>query len=1149
MSTSWNWNRRQFVAGAAAAAVAADHRPLWASQSAEPSRVMPPPGVITGGIEPLFESNTARPLRYHPRAGDFVIRNGSEFFNRPLYGPNLDFRVDAGDLPEFSLYLPGHGGNLKLGMAVSGHAKWLSQADEIIARYRPGRMIYEIRDGLLGSGTVTLELLTAAEGSGLLVQIAQQGTASDVTLTWAFGGVSGRKGRRNGDIGCETEPVSSFFQLRPEECADNTYQIAAASGQRPASRLRSPVCDLWLTFPHGSTQRTSDAMTWNAPVVPSAQPSETSAQPILIGWVPLTGPAPLYIMIERIAPESAPPASSDPTPVFAARSAQVAAIANTLHMVTPDPYIDASAGALAIAADAVWDARQQCVMHGAVAWRVPLPGWRGPYCLDSLGNHERAREHFRHWIARQNTEPITTPDPATGPWDANAHLSRKERLLHSNGDLSRNHYDMNLVFFDVLLRHLRWTGDLSFAREVWPAFQRHLAWEHRLFRRLYTTSDGRELPLYEAYAAIWASDNLQYNGGGAAHSSAYNLFALRTAAHLAHLLDEDPAPYEAEAGLLQQGMQELLWLPQQGAFAESKDILTNQTVYNNPALWTVYHCIDSEAATAHQSWQMVAERLAALRHVPIHGPGVPPGAWYMLSCSDWLPYLWSLNLLALAENIHFSLALWQAGMPDEAYALFKGNILDSMFQGLCPGNFHMSSQLDPHRQESQRDFADPIGIASRALIEGLFGVQPDLLRNTLTLRPGFPAEWSHAALQHPDFDLEWKLDSQAEMFIFTSRLPRAVPAKLILPARTTRLPRVIVNGAPILASSLAESIGTPRIVCHLPAAPSWAVHIEWVGEAPATMPEHFTCSVGELLPLPDGVTLVQLDDPQRCLNHGRITSPGFHTVFANIHQDDCHWSMPIAFTAKPAAKPVPALLPTPSRGQMDPIDLSGALRHRITDIFTRSHAEPRSSFCSLALPEQLLGGWANMNMTAIIDDTGLRRAGGLLETPLGVPFRTPPGAASNCLFLSQWQADSPQATIPLNGRAQAVYLLLTGATYPQASRMRHGVVTVQYANGPASTLALINPATFWPIEQDYLLDDYLFCDEAPLPARLDLRTGQTRILTRETFQGAGREVPGGAATILQLPLDSSRSLHSLNIEANLYGIVIALLAVTLVRPQ
>ena len=423
--------------------------------------------------------------------------------------------------------------------------------------------------------------------------------------------------------------------------------------------------------------------------------------------------------------------------------------------------------------------------------------------------------HFRHWLKRQNLTPITTADPAIGPWDdtPNFHLTRKEKMLHSNGDLSGNHYDMNMVFMDVLMRHLMWTGDLDFAREIWPAFQRHLAWEHRLFRRTYTTASGKTLPLYEAYAAIWASDNLQYNGGGAAHSSAYNIFAFRFAARLARALGEDPTPYETEADLIHEGMQQLLWLPAQGAFAESKDLMQPQTVYSNPALWTVYHTIDSEVPTPRQAWQMAAERLAALRHVPIHGEGVPPNEnLYMLSCSDWLPYMWSLNLLLLAENSHMALALWQAGMADEAFRIFKGTLLDSMFMGLCPGDFHMTSALDAHRQESQRDFGDPIGITSRALIEGLFGIQPNLIANSIRIRPGFPTGWNRAALHHKDFDLAWKREALRESFDFTSRLAKSVPVTLILPARTTILPSVLCNGTRATCAFDPNAVGSPQLV-------------------------------------------------------------------------------------------------------------------------------------------------------------------------------------------------------------------------------------------------------------------------------------------------------------------------------------------------
>ena len=213
---------------------------------------------------------------------------------------------------------------------------------------------------------------------------------------------------------------------------------------------------------------------------------------------------------------------------FAARSKDVDALAQTLQAETPDEFLNVAARAFGPAAETIWDQKNECVLHGGVAWRTMLAGWRGPYSLDALGNHDRAVQEIRHWLKRQNTKAVTTPDPAMGPWDANMHHARKEGMLHSNGDLSNNHYDMNMVFMDMLLRHLMWTGDLEFAREVWPALQRHLAWEHRLFRRTYTAASGKELPLYEAYAAIWASDNLAVQLAAARHtSSAYNVFAFQ----------------------------------------------------------------------------------------------------------------------------------------------------------------------------------------------------------------------------------------------------------------------------------------------------------------------------------------------------------------------------------------------------------------------------------------------------------------------------------------------------------------------------------------------------------------------------------------------------------------------------------------------
>jgi hypothetical protein len=310
-----------------------------------------------------------------------------------------------------------------------------------------------------------------------------------------------------------------------------------------------------------------------------------------------------------------------------------------------------------------------------------------------------------------------------------------------------------------------------------------------------------------------------------------------------------------------------------------------------------------------------------------------------------------------------------------------------------------------------------------------------------------------------------------------------------------------------------------------------------------------TYRLNEAVVLPQGTSFAQIDDPQSCLRDGRAVRPGFHTIFARVQHKDCSYWLPVSFDVS-ASRPLlaNATAPVDPKAMLDPIELAPIFEHHINDIFTRAYTEPRSAFCSLALPETLLGGWANFDLRATIDDSGLRSAGGTLHTAINVPFLTPAGAtAPNCYFISQWQLDHQAIEFSVSGKARTLYLLMAGTTYPQASRMQHGTVTAIYKDGTTSRLVLRNPETWWPIEQDYLLDDYLFINKAPLPPRVDLATGKTRLLDATSFKGKGRQVHGGAATILSLALDPERELASVRIECDLYGVVLALLAATLLR--
>jgi hypothetical protein len=1095
-------------------------------------------------IMPNLIGQIERPLRYRPDGGDFVIQNGAEFFNRPLYGGNTAFRVDAGDRPEFLLYLPGRGGNLRLGVRGPGGAKWLYEAASIVARYRPGSMLYEVRDLSFGSkGVVRLEVLAMHKTDGLVMRVEPLGMSPGFELIWAFGGVNGQRGRRDGDIGTEAVPIGEYFQLKPEFCRDNSFTVEA-----DRFTLRSKAATVVGVAPSGAKLAVADADWWSdcSALIGTAglrngSDGRNPVCPVIVGRVALVSGQPLFLALQCVADQPGPtaeeleayrdvtagrpeekapvqtwlaPAAYPPSQlpaIFSEETQYFADLRNHVAVDTPDPFINAASVALNIAADAVWDEPQGAVMHGAIAWRSKLLGWRGPYAMDALGWHDRARRHLTYWAGRQNTDPIPEKLP---PPDENANLARCEAALHSNGDLSKSHYDMNLVYIDALFRHLLWTGDLDFARQAWPVIERHLAWERRLFRREF---GPEKLPLYEAYACIWASDDLQYNGGGVTYASAYNYWHNLMAARLAALLGHDPAPYQREAELINQAMHRFLWLDDQNTFAEFKDLLGRQLVHSSAGLWTFYHTIDSGVATPDEAWPMTEDIDRRIPHLPVRGPGVPTDATYeVLSTTDWMPYTWSVNNVVMSENVHASLAYWQAGRPDEAYRLMKSALLASMFMGVCPGNVGSMNYLDVYRRESQRDFADGSGVLSRALIEGLFGVRPDMLAAELRIAPGFPVNWDHASLRHPDVNFGFRREGLTETYTVESKFAKPVALRLQIIAHGAEA-SVTVDGRAAEWRWLEKATPRARLEIRCPLNPRAAVTVNWNGT-------------------PRGGVGAQ----SRCA----------HPAIPNSlkAQQDC---APTNGDIPNVATDWRPLLPPTAR--LETVDLTPYFNDRVTNIFRHEYRAPRSPYCSLAIPKQGIGAWAGgVNARATIDDSGLRATaggnGGRIVLPNGIRFATPgPGDASNVVFTSQWDNFPREATVPLSGRARGVFLLMAGSTNWMQSRLDNGEVIVAYADGSTERLALRNPTNWWPIDQDYFIDDFQFRRPETIPPRVDLKTGTVRLINVEDFKGRGGSVPGGAATVLDLMLDPKKELKSLTVRALANEVVIGLMGLTLGR--
>jgi hypothetical protein len=1110
----------------------------------EAQTAAPAPIAATAGVHPNLAGQMDRPLRYHPENGDFAIENGVEFFNRSLYGGNTAFRVDGGDKPEFTMYLPGRGGNLRIGVKVGGKAMWLKDAGHIVTRYRAGELIYSVKDAAFGaSGEVTVEVLAYANTEGLIVR-AQAKKMAGAELIWAYGGVNGQRGARDGDIGTEKVPISQYFQFQPAFADGNAFKLAAEG-----FTLKSSKATIVGVTPEGAREHVADGEKWNDLTELLQETPTAPKRQIVVGTAPFAGERPLLLSLQRVsdgggaaedlstyvevtAGAAAAKAKSAPLLAafdraklpeqFAVTEKHFDELRMKVRIETPDPYLDAAVQSLNVVGDALWDTDAHAIMHGAIAWRTKLLGWRGPYSLDELGWHERARENFETWIPNQNVKPIPATLP---PADPKANLARNEPGLHSNGDLSNTHYDMNMVFMDALFRHLLWTGDVAFAREAWPVVQRHIAWERRLFRREY---GPEKLPLYEAYASIWASDDLYYNGGGTAYGSAYNVYANRMAARIAAMVGADPKPYTDEAELIEKAMRSLLWLPGEGAFAEYKDIVGKQLVHADYGLWNFYHTVDEEAVTPREAWEMGTALDTHMRKVPVEGPGVPKDApYHVLAETDWMPYSWSINNVVMDENMHTALALWQGGHADEAYAIAKGSVLASMYMGISPGNVGTMDLYDVYRRESQRDFGDSAGAMSRAIVEGLFGVRPDALAGTLTIAPGFPKDWTHARLSHPDVGVDFVRKEKVDTWEITQAGGRFKTVTLRIPAAFTGIASVEVNGKKAEWVADPAAVGRPMLEVATKAGASTQMRIVWSGDKvdAAAMA---------------GATPGVAEGDFRQMSRGAFK----------------WWAETLKVVKTEAAAPRPMDWQSARPGiKLEGVDLTRAFNDQVTKIFAMGkYLSPRSPGVSLELPWQGDGAWAGHLATLpVIDDSGLRKVaagnGGKIAMPNGIVFSMPSAPESNnIMFTSQWDNYPHEVTVAVSGKAKHVYLLMAGSTNFMQSRMDNGEVVATYADGSSARLALRNPETWWPIEQDYFTDDYQFPLEGTLPPRVDFKTGKVRLLDRATFKGAGREIPGGAATVLELALDPAKELKSLTVRALSNDVVIGLMSATLERP-
>ena len=1034
-----------------------------------------------------------RMLQYLPDGNDFVCVNGNNRYTRALYGSHTAWRVETSDRPIFATYVKNDSRNISFCLRFpNGNVFHLEETSWCEARYTPGRRSYILKDTAWGKKAfLKMSVLASPTEEKALWKISGKGLPDGCIVEVLNAPIRLKKLSRSGDIGAD-----------PPRCFDPSED---------GKILQTLKCSLSVKLP-------------------------------------------LYISVYNNELEEVKDSS-----VFAEYENARRALAGRIRINTPDPYFNTLGGDLSVAADGIWDG--EVWQHGAVGWRMPLCGWRAAYTGDALGWHDRARIHFNAYAASQVTKvPNTIFHPAQ---DSTLALARAEKKwgtpMYSNGYICRNphrndqmhHYDMNLCYIDELLWHFNWTGDLQYARLMWPVITSHLAWEKRNF-------DPDDDGLYDAYACIWASDALYYNSGAVTHSSAYNYRANRMAALIADKIGENSEPYKKEADKILKAINNRLWLKDKGHWAEYQDFMGHKRLHEDAAVWTVYHAIDSYVADPFQAYLATRYVDKDIPHIPvvtskdllkdysdsswrqrmeIANAAINAGSYATISTTDWLPYSWSINNVAFAEVMHTALSYFQAGRSETGFKLLKSSVLDGMYMGESPGNFGQLSFYDAARGECYRDFGDPIGVASRVLIQGLYGVLPDALNGRLVMKPGFPKEWKYASLSTPDIDFDFKIESKKShavksFYTVTHHLMAVHDLEIQFPAYRSRIANLTVNGKKVLWKLVENSVKYPHVSVSFHALPGkeYRVCVEWAGE--------------------------HLINPHDNDNYPVYSVKQIGPVkFVAMKQGDMKWWAPLDILSSEVKDSVSLTNNSVDLGNVEtdkcePVVIDNSLNAKVTDIFRNKYLSPRSPYTTLQIPEQGIGEWCHPLETANIDDSGLRAAvhNNILQTNVGIPFRTP-AEGLNIAFTSLWNNYPDSVVIPLKGKASCAYLLMAGSTNHMQSHIENAVVRAYYKDGSYDLLPLVNPDNWAPIEQFFFEDGKAFNRHTSSIYRLRLKTGDVSNHFGEelSYKGVSRIVDGGAATLLRMPLNNNKELSHIVLETLSNEVVIGIMGITLHR--
>lgn len=1086
---------------------------------------------------------TPNKTRYQPVDNGYEIIGSREMFNRTLYGSHDNddlperYFTFAGDLPLFmgavtdwSKHTSCH--YAKSGVLMSGltltpgvemphfysneidiGSHWFHKAEDVITVFRNGWMEYELQQfsPWFPDVKVNISVFPLMPEDGFLVRYRIE-TDQRVIFCAGFGGITDFIGRFEYPEADERNFHASDCEGNTVICGKNRALVKGAGGDSMWIGSSFPVkveagdalslqdCAPGTFMGNKAAEKTRQAVKMSSPI----EAGET-----LDGFIVVLRNKDESILERWLKHE-------DPVQYL---KQQIHLKKSAVTVNTPCAMLNQTTPPTVLAIDASWHKNTFC--HGAHGYHAPFLGWRNWYGPTVIGWHDRVetaiKSHFSEIIKKTSGEEAVWYDGGNRP-DLDHEGTQYHQIRNSTGFIpcilgGNDIYNMQEVAVDMLHHHLEWTGDLELAKKLFDDLKGILDWEERI---LDSDNDG----LYQNFLNTWISDGHSYNGGGCAQASSYNYFANLMVAKIAEKLGYSSEVFKSRAKKIFDAIQTKLWLPEKGVIAEYVDTIGNKLIHPSPELSTIYLAIDCDVVDKFQAYQMFRFTETELRNERTNNNN-----GRLVYSSNWYPKKYSTCGLFPAENIHLALAYFKMGLKIKGLEILDA-IVDCYFNGKNPGLVcHVLTGYGAD-DIGDLDFSDVSSMYLRLIVEGLFGIRFHLLDDCMEIAPNFPSGWTHANIKLKDISLNYYRDGNQENFNIYCE--KETCKKIKVPLRSTQIEGVLLNGAPI---EYTTKTSVNNCFLTVETNISGVLHLQIIhGSNPipiiVTNPSKvfegneilIEVSKGQIIEWFDGSEMLRnIAVSGNKLYAEAKNNSGNYTLFVRVKDNEFDSWLPVDFSIE--QKIVPSAENTTHN--CEPLDISSYFNTSLKELHTLEYRNPRPEGYSIGvrLNGRYAWEWNHCGHNVVqVDDTALRQAKGVFQTPSGIKFSTPK-KGDNLACASLWDNFPTALQIPLKGKAFELALFFIGVTNPMQSRVENARFTVTYRDGKQQITNLVHPNDF---------DDWL------VPS---LQTENETVYFSDYNHGI----------VQRISLDQGKELSEISIEAIANEVIIGLFGINIKR--